>query len=102
MTRLPTPPPLSPYTTLFRSCLPKRLEFHYASAANEKPRRGKRRSECHPLVEDSADDNSHESAEDMVDRKSTSELQSRRDLVCRLLLEKKNRIVRGWGLGMLC
>src|SRR5690349_23024140 len=29
--------------------------------------------------------------EDLADRKSTRELQSRRDLVCRLLLEKKKK-----------
>src|SRR5690349_21893707 len=62
------PPPTStlfPYTTLFRSPTPDRPISVSGRAPRRKPRRVIR-SEEH-----------------------TSELQSRRDLVCRLLLEKK-------------
>src|SRR5437868_9316335 len=71
---LPRPPrsPLFPYTTLFRSgaagCLPvspARMRFRSAGPGGAAPR-----SEEH-----------------------TSELQSRFDLVCRLLLEKKNEYI---------
>src|SRR5690349_25029533 len=69
--RRPPRSTLFPYTTLFRSHLPRRdhrqrmslLSRHAAGPAPAQPAR----SEEH-----------------------TSELQSRRDLVCRLLLEKKN------------
>src|SRR6266496_5965603 len=64
MIRRPPRSTLFPYTTLFRSPRASRLLRGGRSAA---PRRWPRRSEEH-----------------------TSELQSRRDLVCRLLLEKKN------------
>src|SRR5438874_10733782 len=72
MIRRPPRSTLFPYTTLFRS-----LEWHaqVSAAATSAPRMGspgrwsQRRSEEH-----------------------TSELQSRRDLVCRLLLEKKKSI----------
>src|SRR5437868_11362632 len=64
---------LFPYTTLFRSALPPqphraRSRWQPAHQRLVRPRRRERRSEEH-----------------------TSELQSRFDLVCRLLLEKKNR-----------
>src|SRR6266536_5712597 len=63
MIRRPPRSTLFPYTTLFRSCW-------RASPASARPRRPRRcpRSEEH-----------------------TSELQSRVDLVCRLLLEKKKK-----------
>src|SRR5437868_13004219 len=68
MTRLPPSSTLFPYTTLFRSDLGSRATSacHIASDALARATSG--RSEEH-----------------------TSELQSRFDLVCRLLLEKKNR-----------
>src|SRR5690349_24195523 len=75
MTRRPTRATLFPYTTLFRSSWPA---FRCAAKADgarvsDRLRRGR-------LVLGAGD------------RKSTtSELQSRRDLVCRLLLEKKNK-----------
>src|SRR5690349_24197348 len=77
MIRRPPRSTLFPYTTLFRSCRcprgspcraaprPPRARCARAPAA---ARRGSTRSEEH-----------------------TSELQSRRDLVCRLLLEKKKK-----------
>src|SRR5204863_2323549 len=63
---IPRPPrsTLFPYTTLFRS--PRPLGVGTLSHAPDPADDGRRRSEEH-----------------------TSELQSRRDLVCRLLLEKK-------------
>src|SRR5438874_8219990 len=66
MIRRPPRSTLFPYTTLFRSLLWKRLPgTHLRESQDSCPLR--LRSEEH-----------------------TSELQSRRDLVCRLLLEKKN------------
>src|SRR6266496_5797243 len=64
MIRRPPRSTLFPYTTLFRSS-PPRSPWRSPSTARPCPRR---RSEEH-----------------------TSELQSRRDLVCRLLLEKKKK-----------
>src|SRR5438874_8911309 len=85
MIRRPPRSTLFPYTTLFRSTSPRlRVDSSHdprlgpGIAADRRPRAaipGPRRSEEH-----------------------TSELQSRRDLVCRLLLEKKKNIyntVRG-------
>src|SRR5438067_8228993 len=66
------PPPRStlfPYTTLFRSRFPTRGSIRAQAAANPNASPPASRSEEH-----------------------TSELQSRFDLVCRLLLEKKNTI----------
>src|SRR5690349_22602459 len=73
MIRRPPRSTLFPYTTLFRSltaptAAPTSRQTGIASHAAPKPRPLKRRSEEH-----------------------TSELQSRRDLVCRLLLEKKKK-----------
>src|SRR5438874_6664832 len=80
MSTIIPPPPTStlfPYTTLFRSRRPassralgpsRRAPRPGAAAPAGRPRRRRRRSEEH-----------------------TSELQSRRDLVCRLLLEKKKK-----------
>src|SRR5438874_12311033 len=72
MIRRPPRSTLFPYTTLFRSRyglfqLPERRAVLRGCAGGEDRRHGGNRSEEH-----------------------TSELQSRRDLVCRLLLEKKN------------
>src|SRR5690349_23999256 len=77
MIRRPPRSTLFPYTTLFRSCSPsgRGSRTRGAAAARTARRggsRGRDRSEEH-----------------------TSELQSRRDLVCRLLLEKKKPQKRG-------
>src|SRR5438874_10401802 len=66
MIRRPPRSTLFPYTTLFRSLLPSRRPAATSRTGSSCPWR--RRSEEH-----------------------TSELQSRRDLVCRLLLEKKKK-----------
>src|SRR5437868_9982385 len=73
------PPPRStlfPYTTLFRSC--RRI----CSRTRIRPTSGKRPTPPAPAEPDGADVRSEE---------HTSELQSRFDLVCRLLLEKKKK-----------
>src|SRR6266403_4379326 len=67
MIRRPPRSTLFPYTTLFRSALPCESQ-HQTHALSRRSRWRWRRSEEH-----------------------TSELQSRRDLVCRLLLEKKKK-----------
>src|SRR3954471_25099858 len=76
MIRRPPRPTLFPYTTLFRSVgghlplaqLDQRLHLAHEAVARREHRQLPPRSEEH-----------------------TSELQSRRDLVCRLLLEKKTK-----------
>src|SRR5690349_22263465 len=69
MIRRPPRSTLFPYTTLFRSDLLHRLrEDVQTENADRKEGRGRRRERS---------------------EEHTSELQSRRDLVCRLLLEKK-------------
>src|SRR5204863_5023765 len=70
MIRRPPRSTLFPYTTLFRSrtCSARTPPSPLASSSARSPSRTCSRSEEH-----------------------TSELQSRRDLVCRLLLEKKNK-----------
>src|SRR6266496_2827616 len=75
MIRRPPRSTLFPYTTLFRSsCAP-----------------GPGGHDCagHPFPESASRSEEH-----------TSELQSRRDLVCRLLLEKKNDVIDGQVCGM--
>src|SRR6266576_4549053 len=67
MIRRPPRSTLFPYTTLFRSPPPRGC----GPAARPRPPAARPRSEEH-----------------------TSELQSRRDLVCRLLLEKKKILIR--------
>src|SRR5690349_22354889 len=73
------PPPTStlfPYTTLFRSParLPVRLRRERRPLRSRRARRSRHAHRKHRRSEE-----------------HTSELQSRRDLVCRLLLEKKKR-----------
>src|SRR5216683_6898957 len=70
MIRRPPRSTLFPYTTLFRSWPP-----------SFSPRRGSRRCCCRPRSEE-----------------HTSELQSRSDIVCRLLLEKKKKILSTYSL----
>src|SRR5438874_3891684 len=89
------PPPRStlfPYTTLFRSLSPAKIEKHLCRrrparvAGTDRQRRidddngraGLGQPKGVPLRQERSEEH-------------TSELQSRRDLVCRLLLEKKNK-----------
>src|SRR5690349_24825981 len=79
MIRRPPRSTLFPYTTLFRSpaaALPLRAAAPVAVAARESRQNGAR------ALAGSGAQRSEE---------HTSELQSRRDLVCRLLLEKKKK-----------
>src|SRR5690349_24548145 len=73
MTRRPPTSPLFPYTTLFRSrpAAGRRHRARYTSAPS--PPAARSTTESRPARSE----------------EHTSELQSRRDLVCRLLLEKK-------------
>src|SRR5438045_6173160 len=87
---MPLPPPSSPlfpYTTLFRSV--ERLRGHLAiDAADEVERRCKRRTPGGIAAEGDVE------ATDLLQHRSeehTSELQSLRHLVWRLLLEKKKK-----------
>src|SRR5206468_12683306 len=88
MTRPPPPPPLFPYTTLFRSPtglrdMPKeRWGDEHAIPCATRPRRCPPLSQCFQPAKGGQRSEEH-----------TSELQSRSDLVCRLLLEKKKKTV---------
>src|SRR5690349_23348606 len=85
MLRRPPRSTLFPYTTLFRSV---RASNRLATIVDRRCLRFADRS----VVDDSG--RVGDSTEHLVDlhrsEEHTSELQSRRDLVCRLLLEKKN------------
>src|SRR5436190_13382223 len=79
MIRRPPRSTLFPYTTLFRSSLRRH---------RPPPDRRRRRLPRHPVL--------HQLPADPRQRRSeehTSELQSHSDLVCRLLLEKKKRLI---------
>src|SRR5690349_22381392 len=82
MIRPPPTPTLFPYTTLFRSA---RVEAWHRTLDRSLPTRVVPRfaKRWDATVADIGRSEEH-----------TSELQSRRDLVCRLLLEKKKRISR--------
>src|SRR5438874_5900744 len=101
---MPPPPPTStlfPYTTLFRSLLRRDQREHggHHPDPDERHRRnaddhdrGDEVRPRHVQVEhrrDRAEDEAR--AHDARSEEHTSELQSRRDLVCRLLLEKKKK-----------
>src|SRR5690349_24872399 len=88
---IPPPPrsPLFPYTTLFRSRQPQvaRVEGDALEIARGAAfRRDDDEARGMPRARRQAAPRSEE---------HTSELQSRRDLVCRLLLEKKKKKARG-------
>src|SRR5690349_24757372 len=91
--RIPRPPrsTLFPYTTLFRSLAEELRDREHAElAAVDRRLREWDRVGDDDLVEhalgDALDGRAGERSEE-----HTSELQSRRDLVCRLLLEKKKK-----------
>src|SRR5258705_6905228 len=82
MIRRPPRSTLFPYTTLFRSCFGVRSDGRRKDGRTERGKDGKAR-QSHP-----------ERSEGAMIRRSeehTSELQSLRHLVCRLLLEKKKK-----------
>src|SRR5438874_7357511 len=82
MIRLPPRSTLFPYTTLFRSRADRNAARQHASQTRREDHRagGHELPVGHALQLEQPDARSEE---------HTSELQSRRDLVCRLLLEKK-------------
>src|SRR5437868_15053678 len=84
--RLPPRFPLFPYTTLFRSLVGHRLGFEQRRQEAHARLRGVDECLRAPVLAvepGGVDERSEE---------HTSELQSRFDLVCRLLLEKKNSV----------
>src|SRR5690349_22489295 len=98
MIRTPPASPLFPYTTLFRSAV-RQVELVDADVREEgavRPGAASPRTTRARLGLDSAAraTSSVAQANDLGSGRSeehTSELQSRRDLVCRLLLEKKKK-----------
>src|SRR5690349_23854134 len=81
MIRRPPRSTLFPYTTLFRSCRPARGRTGSPCPTRTTPTpRGWTRARPTPATPPTRRSEEH-----------TSELQSRRDLVCRLLLEKKKK-----------
>src|SRR5690349_23937871 len=96
------PPPTStlfPYTTLFRSERVLGAAVHEAHEQQEErpghPERERRREHPHrrvPYLPPEQDQRGHAGRQHGPrSEEHTSELQSRRDLVCRLLLEKKKK-----------
>src|SRR2546428_6595951 len=86
MIRRPPRSTLLPYTTLFRSREAGAADGHRRVVA--RPRHGATRQHIADGVGRQCADGSHR---DVRSEEHTSELQSRSDLVCRLLLEKKNK-----------
>src|SRR5438132_14203219 len=93
------PPPRStpfPYTTLFRSPQPQRVADH-RQRTEAHGEAGERRQVERHLDAEIGEEHPHRDrqAEGVVEKRRseehTSELQSHSDLVCRLLLEKKNK-----------
>src|SRR5438874_9881141 len=79
MLRPPPPSTLFPYTTLFRSHGRRRVDPHARDAGGAG-------------LESDLVAGRHEHRIRVRSEEHTSELQSRRDLVCRLLLEKKTSL----------
>src|SRR5689334_23507440 len=79
--RRPPTPTLFPYTTLFRSC----SKYLAAISLRRLETEGRREPCSHASHMSSPGD-------DMRSEEHTSELQSQFHLVCRLLLEKKNKL----------
>src|SRR5207247_10054414 len=83
---------LFPYTTLFRSGPRRRAPRPARRRAGLRPRRpGLRGGAAQPAARARADRLGRGRARALRSEEHTSELQSRVDLVCRLLLEKKNK-----------
>src|SRR5690606_42099233 len=86
---IPPPPPRStlfPYTTLFRSALVDNVRMGHWRMNGEQ---GKRRLVQIQVESFNAEDHQVDTAQAPRSEEHTSELQSRENLVCRLLLEKK-------------
>src|SRR5690606_39700717 len=102
MIRRPPTSPLFPYTTLFRSehAAPSSSMVQHTSASQtgaSGPVHAQNRDSVCPTSSvngcpsASTKTSSHKSGTDVRSEEHTSELQSRENLVCRLLLEKKNK-----------
>src|SRR3712207_7982249 len=97
MIRRPPRSTLFPYTTLFRSLLPRLVLAHRVEHGRDLAQLGRRAPGAGPLrvvARDLVVGAGQSAARLGGDRRSeehTSELQSRQYLVCRLLLEKKIR-----------
>src|SRR5690349_23237322 len=96
MVRRPPRPTLFPYTTLFRSLLADERRAALGIPSRSDPAAEERflfyscvsrPQSCLHLSYPASDAGEEERSEE-----HTSELQSRRDLVCRLLLEKKKQV----------
>src|SRR2546421_973528 len=87
MIRRPPRSTLFPYTTLFRSDFSHQMLHHGSEKYKRKNIQPVEADALHlPLP-----DNSMDLVEEIRSEEHTSELQSRSDLVCRLLLEKKKK-----------
>src|SRR5699024_12589666 len=100
-TRLPPLPTLCPYTPLFRSSVPIsscedscRASFFYPQCPDTWPRSRGRRSHLLQTLEIGMERAIDHCAMYCRSEEHTSELQSRFDLVCRLLLEKKKQTTK--------
>src|SRR5690349_21962300 len=91
MLRRPPRSTLFPYTTLFRSVRLVRAGQVRVDAANLAPARRNRGGDKRPAGLAVHADAFHPGETCGRSEEHTSELQSRRDLVCRLLLEKKKK-----------
>src|SRR5690606_40349332 len=98
-TRLPPSSPLFPYTTLFRSCDEVELDREPRAAVHDEPgQKARLREKVVGLLDVAVNEDVLPGHEHVVhdehgvvrSEEHTSELQSRENLVCRLLLEKKN------------
>src|SRR5690349_24133739 len=89
--RRPPRSTLFPYTTLFRSLWPRSVERPVGSSQVRTSARGDLRWTTHPRLRRAVVTKAARQRAGCHWRSEehTSELQSRRDLVCRLLLEKK-------------
>src|SRR5258707_7541144 len=87
MIRRPPRSTLFPYTTLFRSCAGQSVVMGSVGQSHQRPGHRSREGS----IEQRAIRNSEWHA--VRSEEHTSELQSRQYLVCRLLLEKKNKNV---------
>src|SRR2546421_5542098 len=92
MIRRPPRSTLFPYTTLFRSCpRARRADESSGSGCPGGPGAGPERIRGNDLACDARPLSSRQARHPYRSEEHTSELQSRSDLVCRLLLEKKKK-----------
>src|SRR5688500_19357467 len=91
LSRRPPPPPLFPYTTLFRS--PGSLRT-WTAVRFARPGSRRHRTCRTPASRNSALKNRPSRPATQRSEEHTSELQSPCNLVCRLLLEKKKKNIR--------